>query len=157
MMLGSDGKTYKGASNACVTFFLAWVKYVQNFMLFCCKSELCCDFALLGVVLMAFSLVNLYFYFKRGTNTINYIILASIDVWQSCFAHTCSQIHFTMFCRKFTLAKIYALFLGKKKFRTKPCLCKKLFSFQVWCWVMSVFVKKVKVLRNCKPYMFFER
>ena len=129
-MLGSDGETYKGASNACVTFFLAWVKYVQNFMLFCCKSELCCDFALLGVVLMAFSLVNLYFYFKRGTNTINYIFIASIDVWQSCFAHTCSQIHFTMFCRKFTLAKIYALFWVKKSFEPNLACVKNCFLFR---------------------------
>ena len=59
------GKTYKRASNACVNFFLAWVKYVPNFTLFCRESELCCDFALLGVILMAFNLVSFYFYFKK--------------------------------------------------------------------------------------------
>ena len=43
-----DVKTYKLASNACINFFLARVKYVQNFTLLCCKNELCCNFALLG-------------------------------------------------------------------------------------------------------------
>ena len=63
VILPRDGKTYKRASNACVNFFIAWVKYVLNFTLICCESELCCDFALLGVILMAFSLVSFYFYF----------------------------------------------------------------------------------------------
>ena len=31
---------YKRASNTCVNFFLAWVKYVPNFTLFCRESEL---------------------------------------------------------------------------------------------------------------------
>ena len=60
-----DGKTYKRAINACVKNFLARVKYVRNFTLFCRESELCCDFALLGVIFMAFNLVNFYFYFKK--------------------------------------------------------------------------------------------
>ena len=60
-----DGKTYKCANNACVNFFLAWVKYMLNFLLFCCESEVCCNFALLGVIPMAFDLVNFYFYFKK--------------------------------------------------------------------------------------------
>ena len=34
-------------------------------------------------------------------------------MWQSCFAHTCCPIHFTLFCRKFTFVEIYALFVGK--------------------------------------------
>ena len=42
---GRDGKTYKRASYACVNFFLGFVKYVPNFTLFCCKSELCRDFS----------------------------------------------------------------------------------------------------------------
>ena len=75
---------YKRASNPGAIFFLALVKYVSNFTLFSRESELCCDFALLGVVLMAFNLVNFYFTLKRGTNTINYTIFSSIDVWQSC-------------------------------------------------------------------------
>ena len=41
-----DGeKTYDLASNTCVIFFIVWVKSVINSTLFCCKSELCCDFA----------------------------------------------------------------------------------------------------------------
>ena len=63
--LTRDGKTYKRASNACVNFFLGRVKYVPNFTLFCRKSELCRNFALLGVILMAFNLVRFYFYFKK--------------------------------------------------------------------------------------------
>ena len=40
-----DGKTYERAKNACVIFFLVWVKSVQNFTLFSRKNELCCNFA----------------------------------------------------------------------------------------------------------------
>ena len=53
-----DGKTYKRASNACVSFFLGWVKSVPNFRLFCCESELCRDFGFLGVIFMAVKFVN---------------------------------------------------------------------------------------------------
>ena len=62
---GRDGKTYKRASNPCVNFVVAWVKYVPNFTLVCHESELCCDFPLLGEILMAFNLVNFNFYFKK--------------------------------------------------------------------------------------------
>ena len=55
---GRDGKTFQRASNAGVNFFLARVKWVPNFTLFCCKSELCCDFALFLVILKGFYLVN---------------------------------------------------------------------------------------------------
>ena len=61
---------------------------------------------MLGVIPMAFNLVNFTFTFKRGTNKISYITLASIDVWQFCFAHTCCQIHFALFCQKFTFVEI---------------------------------------------------
>ena len=57
-------KMYKRASDACVNFFLACIKYVSSLMLFCRKSELCCDFVFLGIILMAFNLVS--FYFKRN-------------------------------------------------------------------------------------------
>ena len=53
-----DGKTYERASNACINFFLAWVKSLPNFTLLCCKNELCRDFALCRVILMVFRLVN---------------------------------------------------------------------------------------------------
>ena len=55
------------------------------------------------VILMAFYLVILIFTLKWGTSLNNYIIFASIDVWQSYFTHTCCQIHFTLFCCKFTV------------------------------------------------------
>ena len=49
---------------------------------------------------MAFNFKIFTFSLKRGTNKNNYLILASIDVWQSCHAHTCCQIHFTLyFCK----------------------------------------------------------
>ena len=52
-------KTYERASNAHVNFFLAHVKSVPNFTLFCRKNELCCDFAFCRVIhSMAFKLVN---------------------------------------------------------------------------------------------------
>ena len=53
-----DGKTYERASNACVKMFIVWVKSVTNSTLFGRESELCCDFALFGVILMAFNKVN---------------------------------------------------------------------------------------------------
>ena len=55
----------------------------------------------------------LTFTLNGGTDLNNYIILASIDVWQSYFTHTCCQIHFALFCFKLSLVAIYALFLGK--------------------------------------------
>ena len=53
-----DGKTFQRASNDGVNFFLAHVKYVPNFMLLCCKTELCRDFALFWVILKGFYLVS---------------------------------------------------------------------------------------------------
>ena len=50
---------------------------------------------------------------KRGTNLNNEIFVASMDVWQSYFTHSCCQIHFTLFRRKFTFVAIYAFFAGK--------------------------------------------
>ena len=49
---------YKRASDACINFLLAWLKYVPNFTLFCRERELCYDFARLGVIPMAFNLVS---------------------------------------------------------------------------------------------------
>ena len=66
-----DGKTYECASNARVNFFIVWVKSVTSFTLFCRKWELCCDFALFGVILIAFNSVKFYFYIKK--RKINYL------------------------------------------------------------------------------------
>ena len=52
------GKTYERASNACVNFFLPWVKSVPSFTLFCCKNELYRNFALCRVILMGFTMVK---------------------------------------------------------------------------------------------------
>ena len=62
--MGRDGKTYKRTNNVCVNFFLARVKSVPNFTLFCRKSELCRDFALFGVILMAY-VVNYKLLFQQ--------------------------------------------------------------------------------------------
>ena len=51
-------KTFQHASNAGVNFFLAQVKCGPNFTLFCRKSDLCRDFALFGVILEGFYLIN---------------------------------------------------------------------------------------------------
>ena len=51
-----DGKMFQRASYAGVNFSLVQVKCVPNFTLFCCKSELCRDFALFGVTLKAVNL-----------------------------------------------------------------------------------------------------
>ena len=53
-----DGKMYKHENNVCVQFCLDLVKPLPSFTLFYCKSELFCNFALLGVTLMALNLVN---------------------------------------------------------------------------------------------------
>ena len=61
-------------------------------------------------------LANIYKVLKKiGPLVINHIIVASIDVWQSYFAHTFCKIHFTLFFspRKFTFFAIYAVFWAK--------------------------------------------
>ena len=121
---------YKHASNACVNYSLAWVKYVPNFTLFCRESELCCNFLILGVTFLAFHWEIFTFILKIGTNKLNYIILASIDMWESSFAHTCCQINITLFCQRITFVKIYALF-QETFFGIQPCLCKKIVFFYV--------------------------
>ena len=45
---------YEVASNARVKLFIVLVKSVTNSTLFCWESELCSDFVLCGVILMAF-------------------------------------------------------------------------------------------------------
>ena len=49
-----DGKTFQRASNAGVNLFLARVKCVENFTLFCCKRH----FTLFWLILKGFYLVN---------------------------------------------------------------------------------------------------
>ena len=53
-----DRETFWRANNAGVHFFLARVKCVPNVTLFCCKSELYCNFVLFGVIIKGFYLVN---------------------------------------------------------------------------------------------------
>ena len=149
-------------------FFPSLEKYVPNFTPFCRESELCCNLALLGVILIAFNFVSFTFTLKRETNKIIYITVASIDVWQSCFAHTSCQIHFTLFCHKFTFVEIYVLFLGKivldqtllvKENCLFPCLCVQYGSVQygsmqydsVKCTVysMAVYNKEVCNMTVC--------
>ena len=55
-VLVRDRKTFQRASNAGAFFFLARVKFVPNFTLFCRKSELGCNFALFGLTLKAVNL-----------------------------------------------------------------------------------------------------
>ena len=98
-------------SNACVNFFLAWEKSVLNSTLFCCKRGFLSNFSL-----------------KRGKHLVDYVIVSYLDAWQSYFAHTYCQIHFTLFCSKFTFVEVYALF-WVKKFCLKPCLCKNIVFF----------------------------
>ena len=100
-IISRDGKMYKRASNACVHFIIVWVKSVTNSMLLCRKSDLCCNFALFGVIHMAFTL-------KSGNKIINDINIVSLVVWRSYFANSSCQIHFTLFCHKFTSVVIYA-------------------------------------------------
>ena len=123
-MAFNPSDTFKRASKACVIYFLALVKYVPNFTLFCRESELCCNFSILGVIFLAFHWEIFTFIFKIGTNKLNYIILAFIDMWQSSFAHTCYQIHITLFCQKITFVKIYSLF-QVNFFWIQHYLCKK--------------------------------
>ena len=64
----------------------------------------------LGVILNGFLFGKfLNIAVKRGFFFGYYIIVASIDVWQSYFAHTCYQTHFTLFCCKFTFVASYTL------------------------------------------------
>ena len=47
-------KTYERANNVCVKCLLAWVKFEPISTLVCCKSELCRDFGLFGVIFSTF-------------------------------------------------------------------------------------------------------
>ena len=58
LLLRDGAKPNERVSNACVNFFIVWVKFVINSTLFCGESELCCNFVLFWVILMAFNLVN---------------------------------------------------------------------------------------------------
>ena len=83
-------------------------------MVFGCKIELCHHFGFFGGNIDGFLFGKfLPFTLKRGRNLNNYIILASIDVWQSYFTHTCCQIHLTLVCRQFNFVAIYTLFFSK--------------------------------------------
>ena len=53
LLYTGDGKMFQHAG---LIFFLARVKFVPNFTLFCRKSELCRDFALFGVTLKTVNL-----------------------------------------------------------------------------------------------------
>ena len=64
-------------------------KHASNPMLFCFKSELCCNFALFWVILIAFSLVFFLLFLKKRKLIICDIIVASLVVWWSYFAHSC--------------------------------------------------------------------
>ena len=53
------------------------------------------------VILKGFYLMNVKISFKIEF-FVNHLIVASIDVCQSYFAHTCCKIHLMLFCRKLT-------------------------------------------------------
>ena len=106
-----DGKMYKRASNGCVNFFIVWVKFIVNSMLFCCESELCHDFVLFGVILLFFFVFYLvcFLLLLYKKEKINFdITVSSIVVWRSHFAPSCCQIYLTQFCQKFTFVVINA-------------------------------------------------
>ena len=86
---------------------------MTNSTLFCRKSELCWDSVIFEVIPMAFSLVILYFSFEREGGNIHVIIVASMVVWRSYFAHSFFQIHFMLFCSKLTFLVIHAPILDK--------------------------------------------
>ena len=83
---------------------------MPNFTLFCRKSELCCNFVLFGVVLVAFIMVNFYFYFKKR-NQSNYlhnsyfyrcVVVLFCSVWLSnTFYAVLLQIYFCQNLRTF--------------------------------------------------------
>ena len=108
-------KMYECASNACVFFLLiVFVKFVTKSTLFCCQSELRCNFMFFAVIHMALKKSKLAtLILKRGNILICDIFVASIVVWRSYFAHSCCPIHVTLFYRKLTYVVIYALVFGK--------------------------------------------
>ena len=60
-----EGKLFQRDRNTGVNFFLARVKCVPKFTLFFCTSELCCNFALFGVLpkLLTFDIKRVIFLF----------------------------------------------------------------------------------------------
>ena len=122
-------KTYKRASNAHVIFIVC-LKSVTNYMLFCCKSELCCDFELLGAILMDFNLVIFLLYLKREKKKIIYgINVASLAVFRSYFAHSCCLIYFMFFLLQIHFCRKFTHLFQVKYIGFNPCLFKKVVFF----------------------------
>ena len=109
-LLRRVGKTFQRASNAGVNFFLAQVKCVPNFTLFCCKSELCCDFALFWVIPKGFYLVKLNIAVKRGL----FLLLL-----HNCCFYRCMAV---LFCSYLLSNTFYAVLL-------QIYFCRKLLTF----------------------------
>ena len=60
------------------------------------------------------------------------LAMFSLDVWQSYFAHTFCQIHFTLFCCKFTFFLQFTHFFGYYSFGSNlACVNKSYFSMSV--------------------------
>ena len=97
-------------------FFFAQVKSVPNFMGFCCKSEKCCNFALLLSLFLAF-----YKYLWHFMILFWHFYDTFWNFWPV-----------TLFCGKFTFFVAINAHFRVKLFWHKPCLCKSFVFFYVW-------------------------
>ena len=120
----TDGKTFQRESNAGVNCFLSPVKCVLSFMLFCCKSELCCDLRFWGEFFLLFFYLLLYcclircmagFFFSYLLSNTCYAVLSLIHFYHNlrtlsgkivCWGKKLSFFHVSCSCtrtRKYTL------------------------------------------------------
>ena len=97
-------KTYERANNVHVKCFLSRVKFEPNFTLFCRKSELCRDFAHLGVIFQHFLEIDVTFWYFF----VHYLGLLGL---LRCYANS--------------LLSQFTHFFRVKLFMLKPCSCKK--------------------------------
>ena len=102
---------YKRVNDVRVKCFLSRVKFEPNFMLFCRKSELCCDLALFGVIFLA-HLGNWCQFFSILKNYFGLLGLLR------CYANSVLSQSRHFFQIKLLLHK--------------PCLCKKVVVLHIW-------------------------
>ena len=78
VVIGRVAKMYERVNNVCVNFFVALVKSVPSFTLFCRESEQCHNFALLGLHSWLLSFI-FYCHFKRSKKALPTLLLLISD------------------------------------------------------------------------------
>ena len=130
-------KNIRACKQCLCKFFHSLGKICDDSTLFFCKSELCCNFVFWGWYLWLLNFVICFtFTLKRGQKNNYDIIIASIVVWRSYFAHNCCQ-NTMLFCCKFTFLVFYTPTSGKIVLALSLLVLQKL-SFSMSVLLVSI-------------------